>query len=143
MNNAPRPGWLRITLLVGAIYCGANIGLAELAARATSHPLVLAWRWGAFAVSGVVFLMHVAHEHNRLHSGMWRGAWHVALAAALGGFGLAFTANIHDLGAAAGYRPRMAIALAVWPLLTAVPAFLFALLLAAGLAARQARRTVR
>ena len=54
-------------------------------------------------------------------------------AVAFGAFALALAANIHDLGSASGYRPRMLIALVAWPLLTGVPAFIVALVVAAGL----------
>lgn len=59
------------------------------------------------------------------------------LAVAFGAFGLALLANIHDLGSASGYRLRMLIALVTWPLITAVPAFIVALFLAAGLGLKQ------
>ena len=60
-------------------------------------------------------------------------------AVALGAFALALAANIHDLGSASGYRPRMLIALVAWPLLTAVPAFIVALVLAAGISVKSLR----
>jgi len=84
--------------------------------------------------------MHVGHEHFRRHSPARLTAWHASVGAALGGFGIALTANIHELGAAAGYRPRMFIALVVWPLLTGVPAFVIALAAAAGLVGIETRR---
>lgn len=46
---------------------------------------------------------------------------------------LALAANIHELGSASGYRPRMVIALVAWPIITGVPAFIAALVAAAGL----------
>jgi hypothetical protein len=52
---------------------------------------------------------------------------------ALGAFGLALAGNIHDLWSISGYRPRMLIALVAWPVLTGVPAFIVALIAAAGL----------
>ena len=91
------------------------------------------WRWSAFALSAAVFAAHVAYEHKRLGGGARRTAWHASVAAAIGGFALALAANVHDLGSASGYRPRMLIALGAWPLLTAVPAFVMALAIAAGL----------
>ena len=62
---------------------------------------------------------------------------HASVAVAVGAFALALVANIHDLGSATGYRPRMLIALVAWPLLTAVPAFIVALVVAAGLGVKR------
>jgi hypothetical protein len=58
---------------------------------------------------------------------------HASMAAALGAAGLAVAANLHESRAASHYRPLMATALIAWPLLTAVPAFVVALMVAAGL----------
>ena len=96
-----------------------------------------AWRLLAFLTSGVVFAVHLGYEHFRLHNSTLTTASHAATAVAVGGFALAVAANIHDLGSASGYRFRMLIALAAWPLLTAVPAFLVALVTAALLAVRR------
>jgi hypothetical protein len=135
--NAGRLSWLGPATLVGAIYLVVNLGSGELAAAATSHRMVLVWRWLAFIASGVAFLVHIAYEHFRLRGEARTTAWHTSVAVALGGFGLALAANIHDLGTTSGYRPRMAVALVAWPLLTAGPAFLAAFLIAAGLDARR------
>jgi hypothetical protein len=91
------------------------------------------WRLSAIVISAVVFGAHIAHEHFRLRNTARPTALHASAAVALGAFGLALVANIHDLGSASGYRPRMLVALVAWPLLTAVPSFLVALVVAAGL----------
>jgi len=131
--------WLSTAALVGALYLATGVASAALAGAAGSGRMVLFWRWSAFVISAVLFAAHIAHEHVRLASPVGRTAWHAAVAAALGGFGLAVAANIHDLASASGYRPRMLVALAAWPLLTGVPAFLVALGAAAGLGARRPR----
>jgi hypothetical protein len=93
----------------------------------TSH--VRAWRLAAWAVSAVGFAAHIAYERFRLRSPPGSAALHVALAAALGAFGLAVGANIHSLSAGADDRHRLLLllSLAIWPVITAVPAFLVAL----------------
>lgn len=63
---------------------------------------------------------------------MARDSW-----VALGAFALALMANFHDLGSATVYRPRMLVALVAWPLLTGVPAFGVALVVAFGLGMTQ------
>lgn len=95
--------------------------------------MVSFWRLSAFVLCGVVFAAHLAYEHFRLHSTARPTAGHTSVAVAIGGFVLALGANIHDLGSASGYRPKMLVALVAWPLLTAVPAFVVALVVAAGL----------
>ena len=61
-------------------------------------------------------------------------ALHASLAAALGAFGLAVSANIHALWATSGYEYLFAVALVLWPIMIAVPAFVVALAAAAVLA---------
>ena len=118
-----------MTVLVGVIYAAVGIVSSALPGAV--------WRLSAWVVSGVVFAAHIAHEHFRLRNPARTTAWHTSAAVAIGAFGLALAANIHDLGSATGYRPRMLIAFVAWPLLTAVPAFIVALLVAAGLGAKR------
>jgi len=139
MPDSGRRRWLPTALLLGALYLAVGVASAALAGAATSSRMVLFWRWSAFIISAVVFAAHIAHEHVRLRNPARPTAWHASVAIAFGGFGLALVANIHDLGSASGYRPRMLVALVAWPLLTAVPAFVVALGLAAALAVKRPR----
>jgi hypothetical protein len=92
----------------------------------TSH--VRAWRLAAWAVSAVGFAAHIAYERFRLRDPPGLAALHVALAAALGAFGLAVGANIHSLSVGSDrHRQLLLLSLAIWPVITAVPAFLVAL----------------
>ena len=135
--DAGRPPWLRTALLAGVLYAVVGVATAALAGAAASERLRFLWRLSAFGASAVVVAAHVAHDHFQLHSDTRSTAWHVSVGAALGGLGLALWANVHDLASATGYRPRMLVALVAWPLLTGVPAFLAALVLAAGLGAKR------
>jgi hypothetical protein len=56
-------------------------------------------------------------------------ALHVASAVALGAFGLAVGANIHSwsAGSTNQHRQLLLLALGIWPVMTALPAFLVAL----------------
>ena len=65
-------------------------------------------------------------------------AWHVALAVAIGAFGLAVAGMIRSLPTGTGTRPLWLLALVLWPAITAVPAFLVAWI-AAVVLARQTR----
>ena len=124
-------------ILVAALYLAVGVASIALAGAAPSNSMRSFWRLSAFVISGVAFAAHIAHEHFRLRNTARPTAWHASVAVALGAFGLALVANIHDLGSASGYRPRMLIALVAWPLLTAVPAFVVALLVAAVLGAKR------
>lgn len=131
MEHATRQRWVGPVILAGVLYPAIGIASAALAGAAASHQMQFFWRLSAFGVSGVVLAAHVAYEHFRLRNSAQVTAWHASLGAAIGGLLLALMANIHDLGSASGYRPRMLVALIAWPLLTAVPAFIVALVVAA------------
>lgn len=137
MTHSGRQHWLLAALIVGALYLAVGFVFAELAGTAASNRTQFFWRLSAYVISGVVFAAHIAHEHFRLRNTARAVAWHSAVAVALGGFALALVANIHDVGSASGYRPRMLIALVAWPLLTVVPAFIVALVIAIGLGVRR------
>jgi len=131
MNDSGGKRWFLTAILAGALYLGAGTISAALTAAVNPGPLQFLARVSAFGVSAVILALHVAYERLRLGSATKRAAWHGAVGAALGGLALALVANIHDLGSATGYRPRMLIALVAWPFITAVPAFVVALVVAA------------
>jgi hypothetical protein len=139
MDHSGRQRWLSTAIFVGVLYLSVAIATGALAGAAASNQMQFFWRLSAFVISAVVLAAHVAYEHFRLRNTARPTAWHASVAVAFGAFGLALVANIHDLGSASGYRPRMLIALVAWPLLTAVPAFIVALAVAAGLDLRRRR----
>ena len=133
---------LRTVVLVGVFYFAVGITSGALAGAAASDQMRFLWRLSAFVISAVAFAAHIVHEHLRrktARSTARSTAWHASLAVAFGGFALALAANIHDLGSESGYRSRMLVALVAWPLLTAVPAFVVALVAAAGLGVKRPR----
>ena len=130
MNVSSR-SWVRALLLVGVAYAAIGIVFAALAGDA-HH--VRVWRLAAWVASAVVAAAHMWYEHYRLGSSPRPTALHAAGAVALGAFGLALAANVHWLFAGThGQRPPL-LALPVWPVVTALPAFLAALAIAAVLA---------
>jgi len=137
MDTSSRQRWLSTAILVGVLYLAVGFASAALAGAAASNQTRFFWRLSAFVISAVVFAAHIAYEHFRLRNTARPTAWHASVGVAFGAFALALAANIHDLGSASGYRPRMLIALVAWPLLTAVPAFIVALVVAAGLGLRR------
>jgi len=129
--NVSGRSWVRALLLAGVAY--AAIGIVFAALAGDGHH-VRAWRLAAWVASAVVAAVHMWYEHYRLGSSPRPTALHAAGAVALGAFGLALAANVHWLVAAThGQRPPL-LALPVWPVVTAVPAFLAALAIAVVLA---------
>jgi hypothetical protein len=123
-----RSRWLVAVLLVGVVYLLAGIVFASLAKTATSDQVRVMWRLAAWLISALAFAAHIGYEHTRLRSSPRTTALHASLAVALGAFGLAVSAGIH---AQAAHKHFPAVALAAWPALTAVPAFVVALIAAA------------
>jgi len=129
--NVSGRSWVRALLLVAVAYAAIGIVFAALAVDG-NH--VRVWRLAAWVASAVVAAAHIWYEQYRLGSSPRPTALHAAGAVALGAFGLALAANVHWLVAGThGQRPPL-LALPVWPVVTAVPAFLAALAIAAVLA---------
>jgi hypothetical protein len=112
--------WFRIALLFGVLY----VVVGRLFAWPTTHPIT--WRYAAWAASGVLFAAHIAHEHIKLRSAPVTTAWHTAVAVAIGGLGLAVAGIIHSLSNGAGSLRAWLLALALFPIVTGLPALVVA-----------------
>ena len=123
MQGAVNRDSTRALILVGAIYAVTGIVFAW----PENH--VRVWRLAAWLVSAAAFATHIGYEHFRMRATPGRAAWHVALAVALGAFGLAVSATIHSLLVASTVQQRrlVRLALVIWPIITGLPAFLVAL----------------
>ena len=129
MSAVVRQPWFLRALLVGAIYAAIGVVFAA----PTSHARM--WRLGAWLASAAVYAAHLTYEEFRMRCSVWATTWHVAVAASVGGFGLAVAATVHSLLVPPTYhRSRFLLALVVWPIVTGVPAFLVAIPVAAILA---------
>jgi uncharacterized protein YndB with AHSA1/START domain len=129
-----RRSWMPAALLVGVVY----LLVGRLFALPASH--VRAWRLAAWLVSGGAYAAHIGFEHLRLRNSPRSTALHVAVAVAIGAFALAVAGMVHSLLTAATIRPAWLLALVIWPAVTAVPAFIVALV-GGTLLARRPRRT--
>jgi hypothetical protein len=127
MNASGLPRSLRAVILVGVVYLAAGLTFATLAAASTQ--MRTTWRLAAWVISLAAFAAHIWYEHAQLRSAPRTAALHVALAVALGAFGLAVAANVH--AQAPANHQRVALALVLWPVVTALPAFVVALAAAA------------
>jgi hypothetical protein len=137
MNATGHMRWVRAVLLVGVLYLAAGLVFGALAGSAGSDQVRVAWRLAAWVVSAAAFAAHIIYEQVRLRSSSRTTALHASLAAGLGAFGLAVAARLH---AQATQHHFPAIAIAIWPVMTALPAFVVALAAAAVLT--RARRSV-
>jgi hypothetical protein len=137
MNASGHLRWFRAVLLVGVLYLVAGLLFAALAKSAASNEVRVAWRLAAWAISAAAFAAHIGYEHIRLRSSPATTALHASLAVGLGAFGLAIAASLHARTTSHHFP---AIALVVWPVMTALPAFVAALASAAVLT--RARRSI-
>jgi uncharacterized protein (DUF486 family) len=136
MDESRQPRWYRWVILVGVVYLVAGLTFGALAGT-SSNRMRVAWRLSAWLTSGAAFLAHIWHGHFRLRHSPATTAMHASLAVGLGAFGLAVAANIHAQQSGSSHRTALALALVVWPLMTAVPAFVVALGAAALLTLRR------
>jgi hypothetical protein len=112
-----------MAVFFGIGYAIVGIGFAVPATH------VRAWRLAAWAVSAIGYAAHIAYERFRLKNSPGAAALHIAFAVGLGGFGLAVGANIHSLaaGTSSQHRQLLLLSLGIWPVITALPAFLVAI----------------
>jgi hypothetical protein len=117
-----------LVILAGLAYFIVGFGFAQLDDLAASERGLFLWRLGAWVASALVYAAHIGHEHFRLRNSTFSTALHAAIAVGIGAFLLAVAATLYALT----LRPsvplvRYLIALVVWPIITAVPAFVVAI----------------
>jgi hypothetical protein len=122
---------------MGALYFVFGVAFAVFARWAASNSMLENWNRLGFLASAVLFALHIGYEHFRLRNSQLKAASHVALAVALGAFALAVKANIHGYSMGSNNKRLLAFALIAWPAITAIPAFVVALITAAGLSFRR------
>ena len=132
-GSTSRP-WLLAALAAGVAY----VVIGRVFAWPATH--VQAWRYLAWVASGVVFWLHFAIERTRWRHAPRAIAVHTALGVAIGAFLLAVAGMVHNASAGEQLGARWLIALVAWPAITAIPAFLVALVAATVLARRTAAR---
>jgi len=118
--------WLRTILFIGAIYCIDGIVFGKFAGWSKSHTMVFIWRLAAWMTCALLFAGHIWYEYFRQSNSPRKTALYTSSAAAAGAFGLAVAANIHALFVTSANQILLAFSLIIWPVLTAVPAFIVA-----------------
>ena len=137
METPNRRPWLQTAILVGAVYFLFGVGFAALAGRSASSSMRETWNRLGFVASAVAFGAHIGYEHLRLRNSPLITSSHISTAVALGAFALAVSANIHGYRVGSSNKRLLALALVAWPAITAIPAFVVALVVAAGLGLRR------
>ena len=142
MDESGRKPWIRAVILVGVVYFVVGMVFAALANRALSEQVRFMWRLAAWVASAAVYAAQIGYEHFRRNNSPRATALHAAMAVALGAFLLAVAATVHKV-MVVSHAPywRFLLALVVWPIITAVPAFLVALTVAAVLARLPRKRS--
>ena len=128
-----RVAWLRAAILFGLGY----FLVGRLFAVPGEH--ARAWRWAAWIVSFIAYAAHFQYERIRLRNPPRSVALHVATAVAIGACAIAVAGMLHSIRAQGALRPTWLLAIVLFPVVTAVPAFLVALVAAVALSKRPVR----
>jgi len=128
MNVSNRKPWVLVAIVAGALYFVIGYGSAALDPSLPAGARFV-WRLSAWLLSAAVFVAHIRYERFRLGNAALRMALHVAAAVALGAFLIASAAAVHATTVTA-HAPywQFLLALVLWPVITALPAFLVALI---------------
>ncbi len=122
--------WLRAALIAAAVYAVSGVAFGIFAGEAASDDMRRFWRLAAWVVSAVAYGAQIGYEHFRLRSSARTLALHASAATAVGAFALAAWANLHSHLRG---PVMLKVSLVLWPVLTAVPAFVVALVAAMAL----------
>ena len=122
-----RQHWFRAVILFAIIYIIIGIVFPVLAGSSSSTGTRNLWRWAAFLISVVVFVLNIRYEHHRLNNLPSSTALHVSIGVAIAAFILALLAYIRGFFTDSGSHNLVLYALVVWPFITGVPAFLISL----------------
>ena len=131
INPTNRKPWIPASIAAGILYFVVGYGSAVLDPSLPDRARFW-WRLTAWLISAVVFAVHIGYERFRLRDAPRVLALHTAAAVALGAFLIATAALVHATTVAehAPYS-RFVVALVIWPIITAVPAFVVALVASA------------
>jgi hypothetical protein len=116
-----------LALIVAVWYFFIGYGSAVLDPSLPAR-MRFAWRFAAWIACFVAFAIHIGFLRFKFRKSPLSTALNVSMAVALGGFMLAVAATIHA-AMVPSHAPywQFLIALIVWPLITALPAFVIAL----------------
>src|ERR1700741_3980060 len=131
MDESNRRRWFPMVVLLGAVYFLFGVAFAALAGWSGSDAIRATWNRLGFLASAVAFAFHLGYEHFRFRNSALITALHVPAAVGLGAFALAVRVNVNGFRMGAGNQGLRAFALVAWPAITAILAFLVAIIAAA------------
>jgi hypothetical protein len=102
----------------------AGVVTGELAK--TSTTMGKAWRFAGWALSFLIFAVHIWYERRKRSRASVPAALHVAVAVAIGAFVLAIVGPVRSHWGAPDFTRVALLSLLLWPIVTGVPAFLVA-----------------
>ena len=137
MDASGRQQWVRAVILVGVLYSVIGIVFGAFAGWSASDRMRFTWNLLSFLTSAVAFAIHIAYEHFSLSNSPLVTASHTSAAVAVGAVGIAIAANVHELLVASTHRLSLIFAFVAFPAVTAIPAFLVALIVSAVLNLRR------
>lgn len=112
---------------VGLLYTAVGFFTGELARSTATTQAGNRWRLAGWVLSFLVFGCHVLFERRRLSKPTVTAALHVAVAVGIGAFALAIAGPVRSHWGAPDFARAAGLSLLLWPIVTAVPAFLVAL----------------
>jgi hypothetical protein len=128
VNSSHKYQWLCAVLVFSMVYLVVGLAFPN---PSTPNKTQFVWRLAPWLTCLAAFAIHIGLECFRFRSSLFRTAVHSAASVALGAFALAGAANLHALSAGTGNQRLLALALVIWPLITGLPAFVVAFVLAA------------
>src|SRR5262245_14734590 len=130
-NTQPdRKSWLVFAILAGVAYAIIGRFFPNPDSSAGAQVQLL-WRLGAWVLSAAVFAFHIGYEHFRFRNSPLTVAAQTTSAVALGAFLLALFATVRAVTNVthAPFRQYL-LALVLWPIFTAIPAFVVSFVIA-------------
>ena len=127
LNASGKYQWYAV-LLFAVAYLVVGVAFPNPSA---SNKMQFYWRLGAWLTAVLAFAIHIGLEHIGFRNSPYRTALHASTSVSLGAFALAAAANIHALRTGVGNQRLLHLALVVWPIVTGVPVFMVALVIAA------------
>jgi hypothetical protein len=132
--------WFKRALFFGLLYLAVGVGFPFLARSTSSDHVRMLVRLTAWSLSIAVFVAHHWYELVRVQNSILATALHATVGVASGSFALALWVVIRANASAVSTGYSVKLALLIWPTVTAAPAFIAGLIIAAAISRLRRRR---
>ena len=130
MNTSENKVRFKTFLIFGSVYLFVGIATAFISNDIASSGVQAFWRILAFAVSIIVFGLHIRLESIQRHNSPKIIAINTSFAVAFGTVALAVLANINAMLNSSGNNKSLVLAIVIWPVVTGLLSFLAAYFIA-------------